>query len=60
MYKCVFGAEVLVNENKAVIESMSLKSVDKEPYYKHEFKISNFSTLKDEWVSEEFIVRGHK
>ncbi|KAL3637484.1 hypothetical protein CASFOL_018652 [Castilleja foliolosa] len=53
--KCVFGAEVIVNENKAVTECMSLKSVE----YKHEFKISNFSTCKGEWFSEEFTV-GHK
>ncbi|KAL3641582.1 hypothetical protein CASFOL_012397 [Castilleja foliolosa] len=57
--KCVFGAEVLVNENKAVTECMSLKSVNKNPY-KQEFVISNFSRLKEEWVSNEFTVGGHK
>ncbi|KAL3641579.1 hypothetical protein CASFOL_012394 [Castilleja foliolosa] len=58
--KCVFGAEVLVNENKAVIECLSLKNVDKELPYKQEFKISNFSTLKAKWVSEKFTVGGHQ
>ncbi|KAL3641571.1 hypothetical protein CASFOL_012386 [Castilleja foliolosa] len=58
--KCVLGAEVFVNENKAVIECMSLKSVDKEPY-KREFKITNFSRLKAKWpVSNEFTVGGYK
>ncbi|KAL3641574.1 hypothetical protein CASFOL_012389 [Castilleja foliolosa] len=58
--KCVFGAEVFVNENKAVIECMSVKSVDKEPY-KREFKITNFSRLKAKWpVSNEFTVGGYK
>ncbi|KAL3641566.1 hypothetical protein CASFOL_012381 [Castilleja foliolosa] len=57
--KCVFGAEVFVNENKAVIECLSVKSVDKEPY-KQEFKISNLSKLKEKWVSKEFTVGGHK
>ncbi|KAL3641548.1 hypothetical protein CASFOL_012363 [Castilleja foliolosa] len=53
--KCVFGAEVFVNENKAVIECMSLKSIQ----YKQKFKISNFSTLKAKWVSTKFTVGGH-
>ncbi|KAL3641572.1 hypothetical protein CASFOL_012387 [Castilleja foliolosa] len=57
--KCVLGAEVFVNENKAVIECLSLKSVDKEPY-KHEFKITNFSRLKAKWVSKEFTVGGYQ
>ncbi|KAL3641557.1 hypothetical protein CASFOL_012372 [Castilleja foliolosa] len=55
---CVFGAEVFVNENKAVIECMSLKSVNNYQY-EREFKVSNFSTLKENWVSEEFTVGGH-
>ncbi|KAL3641562.1 hypothetical protein CASFOL_012377 [Castilleja foliolosa] len=58
--KCVFGAEVFVNENKAVAECMFLKSVDKELPYKREFKISNFSTLKEEWSSEKFTFGGHE
>ncbi|KAL3641578.1 hypothetical protein CASFOL_012393 [Castilleja foliolosa] len=57
--KFVFGAEVFVNENKAVTECMSAKSIGKDPY-KWEFKISNFSELKDKWVSEEFTVGGNK
>ncbi|KAL3641553.1 hypothetical protein CASFOL_012368 [Castilleja foliolosa] len=60
--KCGFGAEVYIKENKtSVVECLSLKSstVDKEPY-KREFKITNFSTLKAKWVSEEFTVKGHK
>ncbi|KAL3641577.1 hypothetical protein CASFOL_012392 [Castilleja foliolosa] len=57
--KCVFGAEVLVNENKAVVECLSLKSVDKEPY-KQEFMISNFSRLRAKWVSTKFTVGGHQ
>ncbi|KAL3641560.1 hypothetical protein CASFOL_012375 [Castilleja foliolosa] len=56
--KCVFGAEVFVNENKAVTECMLFR-VDKDPY-KQEFKISNFSTLKKEWISEYFTFGGHK
>ncbi|KAL3641564.1 hypothetical protein CASFOL_012379 [Castilleja foliolosa] len=58
--KCVFGAEVFVNENKAVTECMLLKSVDKDLPYKREFKISNFSTLKGQWVSEKFTFGGHE
>ncbi|KAL3641547.1 hypothetical protein CASFOL_012362 [Castilleja foliolosa] len=57
--KCVFGAEVFVNENKAVIECMSLKSVDTYSY-KQEFKVTNFSSLKEKWISEEFTAGGHK
>ncbi|KAL3642069.1 hypothetical protein CASFOL_012884 [Castilleja foliolosa] len=51
--KCVFGVEVFVNENEAVTECLSVKSVDEVPY-KREFRITNFSTLEDKWVSEEF------
>ncbi|KAL3623663.1 hypothetical protein CASFOL_032479 [Castilleja foliolosa] len=57
--KCIFGAEVFVNEDKAVIECMSLKRFDKNPY-KHEIKISNFSTLKEKWCSGVFTVGGYK
>ncbi|KAL3641558.1 hypothetical protein CASFOL_012373 [Castilleja foliolosa] len=58
---CVFGAEVFVNENKAVTECMFLKSiVDKDLPYKREFKISNFSTLKEEWSSEKLTFGGHE
>ncbi|GFP85248.1 ubiquitin carboxyl-terminal hydrolase 12 [Phtheirospermum japonicum] len=57
--KCVFGAEVFVNENKAVTECLSLKSVDTDPY-KQEFKTANFSTIKDVWTSDEFTVGVHK
>ncbi|KAL3641568.1 hypothetical protein CASFOL_012383 [Castilleja foliolosa] len=57
--KCVFGAEVFVNENKAVAECMFLKSVDKELPYKREFKLTNFSSLKGEWSSEKFTFGGH-
>ncbi|KAL3641565.1 hypothetical protein CASFOL_012380 [Castilleja foliolosa] len=57
---CVFGAEVFVHKSKAVTECLSVKSVDKELPYKHEFKISNLSTLKEKWTSEEFAAGGHK
>ncbi|KAL6566800.1 hypothetical protein OROMI_015204 [Orobanche minor] len=57
---CVFGAEVLVHENKAdtVIECVSLKNVSTP--YKRDWEISNFSELKDLWTSEEFTVQGFK
>ncbi|KAL3627651.1 hypothetical protein CASFOL_029014 [Castilleja foliolosa] len=59
--KCVFGAEVFVNENKAVIECLSLiKSVEKDYSYKKDFKISNFSRLNVKWVSKEFKVGAYK
>ncbi|KAL3641546.1 hypothetical protein CASFOL_012361 [Castilleja foliolosa] len=58
--KCVFGAEVLVNENKAVTECMSLTSIVDIYSYKQEFKLTNLSTLKEKWTSEEFTAAGHK
>ncbi|KAL3655343.1 hypothetical protein CASFOL_001129 [Castilleja foliolosa] len=57
--KCIFGAEVYVNENKAITQCLSVKNVYPEPY-KQEFMISNFSTLKVKWISDEFTVGGHK
>ncbi|KAL3641576.1 hypothetical protein CASFOL_012391 [Castilleja foliolosa] len=57
--KCVLGAEVFVNGNKTVTECVSLKGVGNEPF-KQEFKISNFSRLRDPWTSDEFKVGGHK
>ncbi|KAL3623689.1 hypothetical protein CASFOL_032505 [Castilleja foliolosa] len=57
--KCVFGAEIFVNEHKTVTQSLSLNSVYTDPY-KREFKISNFSILKEKWVSKVFEVGGHK
>ncbi|GFQ07155.1 probable inactive serine/threonine-protein kinase fnkc [Phtheirospermum japonicum] len=56
--KCVFGAEVFVNENKAVTEYVCLKNV-KFPPYKRVFKIPSFPSLEDGWTSEEFTAGGH-
>ncbi|KAL3641555.1 hypothetical protein CASFOL_012370 [Castilleja foliolosa] len=58
--KCGFGAEVFVHETKAVIECLSLKNTVDNNRYKREFKILNFSTLKEKWNSEEFTVGGYK
>ncbi|GFQ02676.1 ubiquitin carboxyl-terminal hydrolase 12 [Phtheirospermum japonicum] len=55
---CVFGAEVFVNKNKVVTEYLSLKNVTVP--YKKVLEISNFSTLKDIWYSEEFTAGSHK
>ncbi|GFQ02801.1 ubiquitin carboxyl-terminal hydrolase 12 [Phtheirospermum japonicum] len=47
---CVFGAEVLANENEAVNEYVCLTNVNVP--YKQEIKISNFSSLKGGWFSD--------
>ncbi|GER40467.1 TRAF-like family protein [Striga asiatica] len=56
---CVFGAEVFVNENKTIIDCLSLENVVGAPY-KQEWNIPNFSKLGNKWVSPEFSVGGHK
>ncbi|CAA0833298.1 TRAF-like family protein [Striga hermonthica] len=56
---CVFGAEVFVKENKAVIDYLSLKNVVDAPF-KKKWNIPNFSKLGSEWVSPEFSDGCHK
>ncbi|GER40464.1 TRAF-like family protein [Striga asiatica] len=51
---CVFGAEVFVKENKAMIDCLSLKNVVDAPY-KREWNIPNFSKLGSDWVSPECV-----
>lgn len=58
---CVFGAEVFIVKREAVIECLSFKNVDINPYYESDWKIKKFSKLKkDIWDSEEFNAGGHK
>ncbi|CAA0833288.1 TRAF-like family protein [Striga hermonthica] len=55
---CVFGAEVFVNENKAVIDSLyAFKNIFATPY-KKEWTITNFSKLESKWDSPEFSFGG--
>ncbi|CAA0833294.1 TRAF-like family protein [Striga hermonthica] len=56
---CVFGAEVFVKENKAVIDCLSLKNVVDAPF-KKEWNIPNFSTLGSEWYSPKFSGGGYE
>ncbi|GFQ02802.1 ubiquitin carboxyl-terminal hydrolase 12 [Phtheirospermum japonicum] len=56
--KCVFGAEVFVNKNKAVTECLSLKNITISPY-RRKLKISNFSKLNYKWTTDEFTAGGY-
>ncbi|XP_019265061.1 PREDICTED: uncharacterized protein LOC109242675 [Nicotiana attenuata] len=56
--KCVFGAEIFVVQRQTIGECLSVeKSNDK---FKREWKISNFSNLGKDLLSEEFTVGDHK
>ncbi|XP_060216449.1 uncharacterized protein LOC132643931 [Lycium barbarum] len=52
--KCIFGVDVYVIKNQGIGECLSSLN-DIEPY-KHEWKISEFTKLKNEVCSEEFTV----
>ncbi|KAG8363023.1 hypothetical protein BUALT_BualtUnG0012900 [Buddleja alternifolia] len=54
---CVFGAEVFSVKNKLVVDRLSMLKVITP--YTRVWKISKFSTLKDHWTSENFIVADH-
>lgn len=56
--KCVFGVDVSVIKNQGLGECVSLLNETKS--YKHEWKISGFSKLKDKLYSEEFLVGVYK
>ncbi|KAI3459811.1 hypothetical protein Pfo_016474 [Paulownia fortunei] len=55
---CVFGAEVFVIKSQQVIERLSLMKVTCP--YKRDWKISEFSKLKDVWTSEVFSSGDHQ
>lgn len=56
--KCVFGVDVYVIKNQGIGECLS--SLDDNEPYKHEWKITEFTKLKDQVYSEEFTVEGYK
>ncbi|KAK6116758.1 hypothetical protein DH2020_049491 [Rehmannia glutinosa] len=57
--KCLFGAEVFVIESQQrVVECVSVLKVPIP--FKRDWKIENFSKLKDVWTSEEFTAGDHK
>ncbi|KAG5568585.1 hypothetical protein H5410_064402 [Solanum commersonii] len=54
--KCVFGVDVYIIKNQGIGECMSL--LNGTNLYKHEWKITEFTKLKNEVYSEEFTVEG--
>ncbi|XP_049391733.1 uncharacterized protein LOC125856240 [Solanum stenotomum] len=56
--KCIFGVDVYVIKNQGIGECMSLLNGTK--LYKHEWKITEFTKLKNEVYSEEFTVEDYK
>ncbi|XP_059292402.1 ubiquitin C-terminal hydrolase 13-like [Lycium ferocissimum] len=52
--KCIFGVDVYVIKNQGIGECLS--SLNDFELYKHEWKISEFTKLKNEVCSEEFTV----
>ncbi|KAK4720631.1 hypothetical protein R3W88_010864 [Solanum pinnatisectum] len=56
--KCIFGVDVYVIKNQGIGECMSLLNGTK--VYKHEWKITKFTKLKNKVYSEEFTVEHYK
>ncbi|KAG5608564.1 hypothetical protein H5410_019845 [Solanum commersonii] len=56
--KCIFGVDVYVIKNQGIGECMSLLKGTE--HYKHEWKITEFTKLKNKVYSEEFTVGDYK
>ncbi|TMX02324.1 hypothetical protein EJD97_022011 [Solanum chilense] len=56
--KCIFGVDVYVIKNHGIGECLSL--LNDSNVYKHEWKITEFSELKNVVYSGEFTVEGYK
>ncbi|KAL3819434.1 hypothetical protein ACJIZ3_005339 [Penstemon smallii] len=54
---CVFGAEVFVIKSQGVVECLSMPKVAKS--FQRSWRISQFSKLEKEWVSDEFLFGDH-